>query len=294
MSRLDWNRDGRDWPHRGASRFVAAGGAHFHVQVMGAGPPVLLLHGMGAASHSWRGLAPLLADRFTVVAPDLPGHAFTPMPLDGMSLPGMARAVAALLAALGMRPELVVGHSAGAAIAVRMALDGMIAPQAVVSLNGALLPMHGLAGQLFSPAARLLARLPLVPELFTSLAGDQSSVARLLRDTGSIIDAEGLRLYARLVRNPGHVAGALAMMAHWDLPALARDLPLLAAKLVLVAAGNDRTVPPATAARVRAMLPAASVVTLPGLGHLAHEERPDLVADLATALLAPEPAEAAS
>ena len=67
---LDWARDGPHWPHRTASRFVDAGGCRWHVQVHRAAParPVLwLLHGTGAASHSWRGLVPLLAPHATLV-----------------------------------------------------------------------------------------------------------------------------------------------------------------------------------------------------------------------------------
>lgn len=286
MTRLDWTRDGQDWPHREASRFVTAGGTCFHVQMMGTGPPVLLLHGMGASAHSWRAVMPLLAGRFTVIAPDLPGHAFSTLPEARMSLPAMARAVGAVLDAIDVKPVLVAGHSAGAAVAVRMALDGRIAPRALVGINAALLPMHGLAGQFFAPVARLLACLPMVPAVFTAMAGDQAAVARLLRDTGSTIDIEGLRLYARLMRNPGHVAGALAMMAQWDLPALARDLPRLAVPLMLIAGRNDRTVRPAASERVRALVRGARVVMLPGLGHLAHEERPDLVVELMVPLAA--------
>ncbi|MEM7746067.1 MAG: alpha/beta fold hydrolase, partial [Pseudomonadota bacterium] len=113
-----WNRDGRDWPNREASVFVRTGGVAWHVQRMGSGPRLLLLHGTGGATHSWRGLLPALADRFDVVAPDLPGHGFSSM---GMaSLPGMAGAVRDLLATLDVAPEYIVGHSAGAAIALRL------------------------------------------------------------------------------------------------------------------------------------------------------------------------------
>ena len=57
---------------------------------MGDGPDLLLLHGSGAATHSWRDLAPLLARDFRVIAPDLPGHGFTETPGgDGLSLPGI-------------------------------------------------------------------------------------------------------------------------------------------------------------------------------------------------------------
>ena len=121
MAKPDWDREGRDWPNRAASRFVLAGGLRWHVQVMGQGPVMLLLHGAGAATHSWRDLAPRLARDFTVVAPDLPGHGFTQTPnAAGLSLNGMARGVTSLLKALDLRPQLAVGHSAGAAIALRL------------------------------------------------------------------------------------------------------------------------------------------------------------------------------
>ena len=79
-----------DWPNRTASRYVEAGGLRWHVQSLGdTGPVILLLHGTGAATHSWAGLAPLLATRFRVVAPDLPGHGFSGAAVGaGMSLPG--------------------------------------------------------------------------------------------------------------------------------------------------------------------------------------------------------------
>ena len=290
-ARLDWDRDGQNWPNRAASRFVEAGGLRWHVQIAGSGPAVLLLHGMGAATHSWRGLFPALTERFTVIAPDLPGHGFSGMPdASTLSLPGMARATADLLRTLDIEPEWVVGHSAGAAVMARMTLDGAVAPKTLVSLNGALLPLQSLAAQFFSPTARLLARLPMVPPLFTFFAGDRPAVARLIRETGSTIDAEGLRCYALLTRNPGHVAGTLGMMAKWDLPSLARDLPKLRIPLLLVASRNDRTVPPAEALRVRARVPGARSLILPDLGHLAHEERPDLI----VAAIFPPTQEAAS
>jgi magnesium chelatase accessory protein len=276
-----WEVDGRDWPHREASRFVPAAGLRWHVQRMGGGPVLLLVHGTGSATHSWRGLAPLLAERFTVLAPDLPGHGFTQAPPQGVfTLPGMAKALAGLLRALDARPALVVGHSAGAAILARMCLDGRITPERLVSLNGALLPFRGLAGQLFSPLAKLVASTSLAPRLFARQAADPAVVERLARDTGSSLDPVGLELYGRLARRPGHVAAALRMMAGWDLRSLARDLPCLRLPLHLLVGGNDRTIRPAEARRVRELVPTADVIRLPGLGHLAHEEQPDEVAEL--------------
>ena len=67
-ARLDWQRDGADWPNRASSRMVRAGGLTWHVQVAGSGPVLLLVHGTGASTHSWRDLLPLLATGHTVVA----------------------------------------------------------------------------------------------------------------------------------------------------------------------------------------------------------------------------------
>lgn len=291
--RLNWDRDGHRWPHRQHSRFVQAAGLRWHIQQFDSSQPAaataLLLHGTGASTHSWRSLVPLLTPHVKVLSLDLPGHAFTDTPAGGsssqqMSLPGMAKAIGALLAALDSSPALLIGHSAGAALAVRMALDGLASPQHIVSINGALQPLGGLAGQVFSPVAKLMSALPFVPSLFAWQATQPSVLQKLISSTGSTLDAEGMALYGQLVSNPSHAAGALGMMANWDLPQLALDLPRLATPLSLIVGSQDHTVPPRQAERLVALWPPSAaarqpqLVTLPGLGHLAHEERPDLVA----------------
>jgi magnesium chelatase accessory protein len=281
MSGLVWSTDGLDWPNRGASQFVEAAGIRWHVQRMGEGPALLLIHGTGAASHSWRDVMPLLAQQFTVIAPDLPGHAFTQVPAtDRLSLPGMAADVAALLRKLDIRPRIIIGHSAGAAIAARMCLAGRVAPDVVISLNGAFMPFGGAASHLFSPLAKLLVLNPLVPRVFAWQASHDGAVDRLIANTGSTLDARGCALYGKLVRNPVHVGAALRMMANWRLEPLLHDLPRLVPKLVLVTAAHDRSVSPAVARQVQEILPSAVVEQLPGLGHLAHEEAPQRVVEL--------------
>jgi len=281
---LNWATDGRDWPHREASRFVTAGGLSWHVQVMGQGPSLLLLHGTGAATHSWRDLMPLLAQHFTVVAPDLPGHGFTQAPdADLLSLPAMARSVASLLKVLEIAPDCVVGHSAGAAIAMRMVLNGAIAPQSLVSLNGALLPFRGVASQLFPSLARLLVLNSFVPRLFAWRAGSATAVEQLLEGTGSHLDRRGLDLYRRLFSNRVHVGSTLAMMANWDLEALGWGFGKLDLPVLLVVGAGDKAVSPADARVVAGLLPDARIETVPGAGHLAHEEKPAQIAALVLA-----------
>ena len=287
-----------NWPHRTASRFVEAGGLTWHVQIFhGAGEPptaraaaepepvqgggrdIVLLHGAGASAHSWRDIAPALARRLPpgarVIVPDLPGHAFTGRPHDaGLSLPGMARLLCALLAALQARPQVLIGHSAGAAVAARMALDDLDGLKTLVSLNGAWLPPAGQGRWFYAPLARLFALNPWVPHVFAFHASHRGPLERLLASTGSRLDASGTALYARLVGDRRHVAAVLAMMTAWDLRPLLEDLPRLAPALHLVVAEGDRTVPPRASEEAARRHGRAVLHRLPGLGHLAHEEAP--------------------
>ena len=271
--RLIWDEDGRDWPHRALSRFVQAGGTRWHVQIGGSGPAVLLVHGTGSASHSWRHLVPLLLPHYTVIVPDLPGHGFSGLPQDGRyGLDDLARGVSALLDVLKLTPALVAGNSAGAAVVARLSLDSRTPPSHLISFNGALLPLSGVSGVLFPPLARVAAASPWVAFLFSRSAADRKAVERMVQGTGSTLDATGLDLYQRLLRSPGHVEAVLRMMAHWRLERLAGDLPRLVPALTLVTGLADRIVPPATADAVRQLLPSARIERLPGLGHLLHEE----------------------
>lgn len=271
-----WERERRDWPNGEASRVVRAAGMSWHVQEFGSGPVLLLLHGTGASTHSWRDVAPLLAKRFNVIAIDAPGHGFTQMPgRELLSIYGMGRAIRALLQVIGRSPALVVGHSAGAAVAVRMCLDGWITPHAIIGLNAALLPLSGAAGHLFSPLTRILTHIPIVPKLFAWHAVDRGAIKRMIDSTGSTLDAKGIGYYHRLAQRPSHVAAALAMMAEWDLPRLRRELPRLRTPLFLIVGSGDRTIPPSEAKQVQALVPGTEVIVMRGLGHLAHEEAPE-------------------
>lgn len=284
---LSFDREGRDWPHREASRFVDVGRLRWHVQMMGEGPAVLLIHGTGAATHSWRGVMPLLARDHRVVACDLPGHGFTQgRPAGGLSMPAMTRALGDLLDTFGVRPTLVVGHSAGAAIGISLALEARAAPAAIVGIGPALTPFPGLAAHLFPTLAKLLFANPFAPHLFAQIARAPGEVERFLaRSTGSRIDAEGVALYGRLFGDPGHCGAAIAMMADWNLEAFAARLPRLAVPLLLLHGERDSAIPANAVQAAAARVPGARMETLAGLGHLAHEEAPAVAVERIRAAL---------
>lgn len=274
--------DGHAWPNASASRFVQAAGLRWHVQQLGSGPPVLLIHGTGASCHSWEGLAAELQRDFALTMIDLPGHGFTdPVARSEMTLPTVARLVGELLKVLGVTPRLILGHSAGAAIAVQMALDRRMAPpDAIISINGALLPWRGVARWLFPPMARMLASGGLATHLLARRAEQPGAVERMLAGTGRLPPARSVAFYKLMLMRPSHVQAALDMMAMWDLESLERDLPRLGVELILIACGEDAAVPPDAAFAVKDRVGSARAHYLRGLGHLAHEERPGEIADV--------------
>lgn len=260
---------------------VAAGGVRWQVERHGRGTPLLLVHGTGASSHSWRDVVPPLAPDHRVLVVDLPGHGrSSALPGARQSLPGMAAALAELLDREGWPDGAIgVGHSAGVAILARLALDQPRRFAGLVGFNAALTPLAGWL-RWMTPAARLLAAAPGVPQLAAWRARDPHAVRRLIDGTGSTLDADAAARYAQLLRDPAHVAGALAMMANWNLDRLHAELPRLRLPLLLVVGGHDRTVPPAQSQRLAERLPNARLHALPGLGHLAHEEAPAAAAAL--------------
>ncbi len=281
LETLDWERDGRDWPNAHRSRFVEAGGVRWHMQEFGQGTPLLLLHGAGAATHSWRDLAPLLGQRNRVLALDFPGHGFSSrLPAAQLNLPGVASAISQLLETLEIKPVFTIGHSAGAALAVFMTLKGLVDPHRLISLNGAHLPLRGFPGWLYAPVARFISDSRSLPNWFAWRARDRRVVEKLMNATGSRLDDRGMDLYWQLAKSPAHVSAALGLMAGWDVRALERELPALARPISLITADNDLTVPPADSLRVREIVRNAHWVSQPGLGHLAHEERPEETAAL--------------
>ena len=276
-SQKAWHAAAEFWPRADTSRFVEVGDIDFHVQVSGAGEDVLLLHGAGASAHSFSGLAARLSEGYRVIAPDLPGQGFsTLLPLEAVGLVPFADYLRELMSALEATPRWIIGHSAGAALGAQYALDTDTPPKGMLCINAAFNPFGSIAAPLFSKTAKWFARSHWLPKVLASPALRWRATGSMLADTGSAVDPLMSRCYDTLLGNPDHIAGTLRMMAGWDLPPLLRRLPSLQAPVWLVAAEGDRTIPPERSNSVAQDLPLARSVRIPHLGHLAHEENPDI------------------
>jgi magnesium chelatase accessory protein len=190
----------------------------------------------------------------------------------------MAADIRSLCGMLGVRPFAIVGHSAGAAIGLRLVADD---PRPLVAINGAFQMFDGVAAWLFPVVAKTLAVNPLTPRLFT-LGSTPERTRKLLAGTGSTLDDEGLMQMHRLFSDHRHVGGALNMMANWSLTRLLRSVPKIEAPVLLIASEGDKAIPAAVSRDLAGRLPDARLHVIPTLGHLVHEEAP---ADVAEALL---------
>jgi magnesium chelatase accessory protein len=265
-----------DWPFKAQSSLITAGRHRFWVADTGPkdAPTLLLLHGTGASLHSFRRTIPGLSQQYRTITPDLPGHGASATGFTGrLGLDAMAQDLWTLCDTLKIPPEAIIGHSAGAAIGLRMAELRPVSH--VIGLNAALGEFDGAAAFLFPIIAKGLATLPFAATAITAFFGRPGTVERILTGTGSPLDPEGRAQYLRLVRDPDHVTGALGMMADWKLQPLLNRLPQTTTKVTLIASEGDRAVPAQVSIDAAKRIPGAKLHLLPKLGHLAHEETED-------------------
>lgn len=277
---MDPDRLPADWPYRSAARRVRVSPHEWWVIDTGQtdAPTLLLLHGAGGSGHSFRNLIPVLTPYYRVIVPDLPGQGCTRAGgMRRLGLDAMADDLVRLCAAQGYAPQGIIGHSAGAAIALRLA--DLMPLRAVVGINAALGTFEGAAGVMFPLMARMLAATPFVATAASRLWGNPASVARLLAGTGSPLDEAGRAQYLTLVRCSGHIDGTLGMMAQWRLEGLMARLPTLDVPVLLIGADKDTAVPPTVSRDAVAHMPRAEYAEIAGHGHLVHEEAAELVAE---------------
>ncbi len=277
---MRWPDDATDWPLTDYSRIVLHRPHRWHLQEAGTGDTILLIHGAGGATQSFRHLFPLLMQTNHVVAIDLPGQGFTQLGAQQRcGLDHMAEDILSLCRHQNLNPTQIVGHSAGVAIALRLWELGMRPAKGITGINAALGNFKGVAGWLFPIMAKALAVTPFSASLFAATT-THSSVARLITGTGSKLDADGIGLYYRLATDRGHVDATLLMMAQWSLDGLLARLPQIDTTVQLITGLNDMAVPPQVSRDILPKLADAHLTELPNLGHLAHEEDATAIANL--------------
>ena len=258
--------------------FVVVDGVRVHYQHAGSGLPLLLLHGLVGSSRNWRQNITFLAQNSTVYAIDLfnMGKSDRVLGLDA-SLKASADRIAACMDALGLDQADIAAHSHGGAIAMMLASRHPERVRRLVLFAPAN-PFCDLGRQLIrfycTAPGRYLARLlPWIPVWAKSIA-----LSRMYGDPSRIAN-DALEGYIAGLEIPGTVDHVLQIVHRWhtDMDALREALAGLTAKPTLLVWGDrDRAVGVSSGHQLQQMLPQSHLMVLPGVGHIAFEELPDV------------------
>lgn len=249
-------------------------------------PPLVLIHGLGDEADSWRHIFPLLAERYYVIAPDLPGFGRSDQPRRAYTNAFFAQTIAQLLTALAIPRATLVGSSMGAAIAQRLALaqperverlvlldGGLPLEQRLPSIGYGLFLLPGLGEAMYTSLrfSQDQAYNTLAP-YYANLAGLPAEDRAFLRD----------RVWARVWQRGQRRAflSALrwfAIESIFRLPTLRQRLPALHTPTLLLWGEQDQIVPSITGEALARILPNARLAILPNAGHLPHQEQPAAV-----------------
>jgi pimeloyl-ACP methyl ester carboxylesterase len=267
-------------------REIRLHGHRLRYRVAGRGPLLLLIHGIAGRSATWEDVAPALARRFTVLAPDLPGHGASAKPRGDYSIGAHANTLRDLAGALGFERGSVVGHSLGGGIAMQFAYQfpERCERLVLVSSGGLGREVHALLRSATLPGAELV--LPLLFNEGTRRSVDSVTrwVGRLgLRPAG---DLDELRQAFASLREPA-ARRAFLSTARSVIDArgqrvdatnrlyLAGDLPTL-----IVWGERDALIPVRHAHAAHQRIPGSRLAVFPGAGHFPHRSHPERFADV--------------
>lgn len=246
--------------------------------VVGEGPPVVLLHGLGATKISWLPVIPVLSPRYRLVVPDLPGHGESGKPRTSYTPRFYAKVVRMLMDALDAPRAAVAGNSLGGRIALELASRS---PDRItgLALLGPAVP--GIRTRYVLGFTRVVpSEVGALPFLLRE-RWMQLVVRRLFADPGRLPEGGYLAAadeFIRVYREPAARMAFLDSLRHLVTeparPFWARIRRVRVPVLILWG-GKDRLVPVRLAAKLADALPGAELVVLPGVGHVPQFEVPE-------------------
>jgi pimeloyl-ACP methyl ester carboxylesterase len=262
---------------------------------VGAGPAVLLVHGMAGSSRTWKEVMPRLAEQCDVIAPDLLGHGDSDTPPGDYSLGGFAALLRDVLGALEVERVTVVGQSLGGGVAMQLAYQHpeLVERLVLVCSGGLGREVNWMLRALTLPGSEYVA--PVIFPEFVKRIGDD--VSRTIRRLGVRAPraAETWDAYASLT-DPAHRASFLrtlrAVIEFGGQAVSANDrLYLASAMPTLVIWGDaDRIIPVSHAYAAHEAIAGSRLEILPGVGHFPQCEEPERVTRLLLEFMETEPA----
>jgi len=269
------------------SEFYAVHGLNVHVKRAGQGMPVLvLLHGFGASTFSWREVMGSLAERRAAIAYDRPAFGLTDRPLSGewdadvwpsgtpYGPEAQVEILVGILDALGVERAVLVGNSMGGAVAALTAVRRPERVEALVLVDAYLdsaVPPTALLTLMHTSIARRVA-----PTMLSPMAAGIGPALRALVADSATVTAEMVEGYARPLRLPRASAALWELTLAGAIHVSEADLARIAVPTLVLRGETDRLVTAAAARRAADLIPGATLRTIPAAGHVPQEERPAL------------------
>ena len=255
------------------ARYVRVDGARIRYIDAGRGPPVVLLHGLGASMYAWRkNVGAMAAAGFRVIAFDNRGFGLSDKPAVPYDNAAYARLAIALLDSLGISDAVLVGHSMGGAIAAEVAIEY---PQRVRGL--VLVGSAGLGAR--EPLLFRVARWPVLGPAVLGFRG-RGFTARLLKatyfDPSKVTESDVDQYYAP-VAQPAYSRALRAVLRQFHFDGLEGRLDKIEAPTVVLWGEEDRWVPLGLGRALAAGITRSAFVSVPHAGHSVQEEAPDEV-----------------
>ena len=261
-------------------RHVSIHGHQVGYRMAGSGPVLLLIHGIAGSSVAWREVMPALAQRFTVIAPDLIGHGHSAKPLGDYSLGAYASGMRDLLGALAIERATIVGQSFGGGVALQLAYQHPECCERLVLVDS------GGLGREVSWMLRLMT-LPgseyVMPVLFPPFVRERGNeLSRQLHRRGVRLGrvAEMWNAYASLTESANRRAFVRTLRAVIDpggQSVSANDRLYLAARLptLIIWGAQDTIIPVSHAYAAHEAIPDSRLEIIEDAGHFPHVETPE-------------------
>ena len=273
-------------------RHITVHGHEVGYRMAGSGPALVLVHGVTGSSTTWREVMPRLADRYTVVAPDLLGHGESAKPRGDYSLGAFASGVRDLLVALGIERATFVGHSLGGGVAMQLAYQfpERCERLVLVSSGGLGKEVSALLRAVTLPGAELVMPFVLTPVVREALELLGAPFRRIGIRPGGVTGAEMWRSYRGLTELRGRMAFIHTVRSVIDVRGQrvsARDRLYLASEMptLIVWGDRDRIIPVEHAYAAHELMPGSRLVVVPGAGHFLPFEHPEPFLEALTSFL---------
>jgi pimeloyl-ACP methyl ester carboxylesterase len=258
------------------SRTVDVQGVKLHYLTSGHGSPLLLLHGYAETSLMWRPLMPALAERFTVVAPDLPGIGDSAIPADGLDMKAAAVRIHSLMSSLGFQKAEVVGHDIGLMVAYAYAAMYPAETTKLVVMDAFLPGVTGWEGVYNNPGIWHFRFNGPTPELLVKgrerIYFDYFWNDFAADKTRSIPEADR-KAYAAAYARPGRMKAGWAYFVSFN--QAAKDFAQLAQTrltMPVLAIGGEKSLGEVLGAQMKSVARDVTVIVLKNTGHWILEE----------------------